>query len=81
MKRIKLTKLSDDAFNGNHPNNINEGYTKEGYMLIEPTIGENFNLYYSKTEPFFHTSIVIKELNENNEFKTLYSTYKIEYLD
>ena len=31
MKKYKLTKLSDDRFNGNHPNQINEGDTKVGY--------------------------------------------------
>lgn len=75
MGKIKLTKLSDDHFNGNHPNNIHEGFTKIGIINELPRLDERFYV------ELFSTSIVTKELDENNIFKTLYSTYKIEYLD
>lgn len=76
-RKIKLTKLSDDEFEGNHPNGIYAGYTKTGYIKDLPKVGERF--YISGAD--FSTSIVVKELNENNVFETLYSTYKIEYLN
>lgn len=81
MRKIKLIKLSDDYFKGNHPNGIYEGYIKQGYMMNKPKIGELFWIHHSKTNPIFHTSEVIKKLNKNNIFKTENSTYKIEYLD
>ena len=81
MVKIKLTKLSDDAFNGNHPNGINEGYTKIGYMIKKPTIGERFFVYQSKMYSGFSTSIVTKKMNKEGIFKTTYSTYKIEIID
>jgi len=73
--KVKVTKLSDDHFNGKHPNDINKGYTKIGYTPKLPTIGERF--YVSE----FSTSLVTKELNKDNEFKTMYSTYKLEILE
>ncbi len=72
-KRIKLTKISDDEFNGQHPNGINEGYTKTGDMLVPPTVGERFWLGR------FSTSPVVKVISKT-KFKTVYSTYQIEYL-
>ncbi len=77
VKRIKLIKLSDDHFNGNHPNGINEGFTTAGLLVYLPKVGERF--YLAGTN--FSTSIVIEELNKDNIFKTTYSTYKIEYLN
>jgi len=72
-KAIRLTKLSDDVFEGKHPNNIQEGYTRRGIMIVPPTIGERFWLQN------FSTSPVTKIINKH-KFKTMYSTYKIEYL-
>lgn len=85
MRRIRLTKISDDAFNGNHPNGINEGFSIEGEIENLPKKGERFYPEQRKKMDLysrgFSTSIVTEELNENNIFKTMYSTYKIEYLD
>src|SRR3990167_905069 len=50
-KKVRLTKLSDDAFEGNHPNGIFEGYTKEGIETKEPTIGERYYLGGFSTSP------------------------------
>ena len=80
MIRIKLTKISDDHFNGQHPNGIYEGYTKKGYMIKKPTVGERFSLYQNKLYSGFSTSPVTIKLDKNKVFKTTYSTYKIEYL-
>ncbi len=73
--KVKLTKISDDYFKGNHPNGIYKGYIKEGYTPKLPTIGERFYV------GAFSTSLVIKELNQENIFKTTYSTYKLEILE
>lgn len=81
MKWIKLTKISDDAFEGNHPNGINKGFVKEGFMIQKPKVGERFYVHQSKIYSDFSTSIVKEGLNKDNIFKTTYSTYKIEYLD
>jgi len=81
MKKIRLTKISDDIFGGNHPNGINKGYTRDGYMIHKPKEGEEFILYLSKLHPYLYTSIVTKKLNKKNIFKTTYSTYQIEYIN
>jgi hypothetical protein len=81
MKKIKLVKITDDHFNGNHPNGIHEGYIKDGYMIEKPKIGDRFYVYQSKLYSNFSTSIVTKGLDKDNIFKTIYSTYKIEYTD
>lgn len=73
-KKVRLTKISDDYFEGNHPNNINAGYKEIGYMTREPEIGERFYV------GFFSTSPVISLLDKNGIFKTTYSTYKLEIL-
>ncbi len=80
QKKIKITKLSDDHFEGNHPNGIYKGYEKIGYMHEPPTIGDRFHVFEDKLWSNFSTSLVIEALNDDNVFKTTYSTYKIEYL-
>ena len=75
LQKVRLEKLSDDTFNGIHPNGINTGYTRIGYINKMPTLGERF--YIDGT---FSTSPVVSII-DNNTFKTTYSTYKIEYLD
>ena len=74
-KKVRITKLSDDEFNGQHPNGIYKGYTREGIELKPPTIGERYYL-----SDRFSTSPVTKIIDKNT-IKTTYSTYKIEYLD
>lgn len=73
--KVKITKISDDFYEGNHPNGINEGFTKTGLTPNKPTIGERF--FINGT---FSTSPVTRYVDDNT-FKTTYSTYKIEYLD
>jgi len=69
----KLTKVSDDKFNGNHPNLIDEGYITIGCINKKPTIGERFEMFNS----YFISSTVTEVLGETI-FKTLNSTYKLE---
>lgn len=71
--KAKLTKLSDDYFNGNHPNFINEGHIEKAVVKNLPKVGERFYFGFG-----FSTSIVKEELNEDGIFKTTYSTYKLE---
>ncbi len=76
-KKVKLTKLSDDTFKRlglNHPNAIEEGFTKTGLELVPPTVGERYWVGN------FSTSPVVKIIDKNT-FKSTYSTYQIEYLD
>ncbi len=74
VKQIRLIKISDDVFEGKHPNGIYEGYSRVGSMIVPPTIGERFWLNAFSTSPV--TKIISKF-----KFKTMYSTYKIEYLE
>jgi len=75
LQTAKITKLSDDKFEGQHPNFIDEGYVKEGVFIEVPKVGDNFYLHD------FRTSIV-KEIMSQTEkeiiFKTENSTYKLE---
>ena len=75
--KVRITKLTDDFFNGNHPNGVSEEYVKEGYIQKEPTVGEEFWVFTIST--YFHTSIVT-EIIDDHTFKTFYSTYKWEKL-
>ncbi len=76
MKKVKLTKLSDDAFEGNHPNGIYEGHVVEGTEVYEPTIDSRYYLTNG-----FSTSPLKTLPDENGIFKTMYSTYKLEYIN
>lgn len=78
MKKVKLTKLTDDFFKqiGElHPNGINEGYVRTGVEIEPPTIGERYYVGHD-----FSTSPVVK-INDDGTIKTTYSTYSITYLD
>ena len=78
-QRYKLKKLSDDYFEGNHPNQIYEGHTNIGTILKHPTIGERFVITGRGFNDFLSTSIVEKIIDDT-KFKTTYSTYElVEY--
>lgn len=79
MKGI-LTKISDDVFGGFHPNQIYEGYTRDGEFKDKPTVGERF--YIDNTYRYLNTSVVTSIIEDDGEimiFKTENSTYKLEY--
>lgn len=82
-KRVKLTKvgLTGRIPDGLHPNGIEVGYVKEGYMVEPPKVGEMFLLYpHNKAAfPIFHTSLVTEVISAT-EFRTLNSLYKIEVI-
>ena len=75
--RIKIYKESDDMFEGNHPNNINEGDERTGEIHAIPTVGKSFFVSTSVSR-YFRTSLVteILEASETKgKFKTENSTY------
>jgi len=76
-KMVKLTKVDDTAFNGQHPNGINTGAErigKAGRLAVDIA-------FYMLTERgLFHTSTVTK-INDDMTFNTLNSVYKVEVLE
>jgi hypothetical protein len=66
VKIIKIKELEDAL----HPNNIEEGYEKEGNLLAEPKIGECVYVGSLRTSE-------VKEIIDENTFKTWNSIYRI----
>ena len=79
---VRLIKLSDEMFNGHHPNAIYNGHTVTGQLTDDITIGEPAYLDAVTGDSFgwFHTSKVT-EIIDDETFKTKNSTYHIEKLD
>lgn len=76
--KYTITKISDDVYNGIHPNGIDEGYSMEFDNKPELVVGER----YALTNPtrYLLTSTVTEIVSETeNEiiFKTKNSTYKL----
>lgn len=80
-KRVKLTKvgLTGRIPDGLHPNGIEVGYIKEGYMVEPPKVGEMFLLYPHNKVAFGNTSLVTEVISAT-EFRTLNNLYKIEVI-
>ena len=76
---VKLTKLKDTKFEGNHPNGINEGYIKEGVINLDKS-NEHQCFLLIQGDRFFNTSQVlsIEEHPGYDLATTLNSVYKIE---
>ena len=75
--QVVLIKISDDKFNGNHPNGIIEGYTRVGKLINDVIIGDQV-LVVNNTR-YLRTSEVT-EIIDDITFKTENSTYKIEVI-
>jgi hypothetical protein len=86
-KAIVLEKISDDVFNGNHPNGVNEGMTWKYYgdkkNFKNPEIDKRYHFRYLPTR-FLSTSVVtsiqgsiVEKKKEILIFKTENSTYSI----
>jgi len=76
---IRLTKLKDNKFDNNHPNQINEGYVKEGMINVEKS-NEHQCFLMIKGDRFFNTSQVL-EIDEQVGYDLVYtlnSIYKVE---
>lgn len=92
-KLCKITKLSDNVFNGEHPNGINEGYETYGsidhdiHSLTEFSKLVGGSLYLKTSiNRYLRTSYItsIESIDETNKvvvFKTKNSTYKLEVFD
>lgn len=76
---VKVTKLKDTRFDGKHPNNINEGDTRTGFVNVHES--ERLDaLILDMGAKWFHTSAIDKILEEDGYdlIYTLNSVYKIE---
>ena len=79
-KILKVTKMKDNVFDNNHPNEINEGYTAEGTINVELSEKHKCLFIHPDEETYFHTS-EIKKVIENEDFDIIYtvnSIYKVE---
>jgi hypothetical protein len=78
---IRLTKLKDNKFNNEHPNQINEGYVREGVINLEKS-NEHQCFLIIEGDRFFNTSQVL-EIDEQEGYDlahTVNSIYKVEIL-
>lgn len=71
-----LIKLSDDKFNGFHPNGIDKGYNSIGTFQDPPTVGDSFTIINNITGRYLVTSTVT-EIISDTKFKTKNSTYEL----
>lgn len=77
---LKLTKIEDRRFFGEHPNDVNVGRVEKGILHLEHS--NNYQCFFILDGPdrYFHTSQVL-EIWEHEGYdlvKTLNSTYKVE---
>lgn len=78
--RVKLEKIHDKVFNNEHPNGINPGAVREGFMFRVPRIGEAMWLFPGKMIHFgdiyaaFRTSY-ITEIQDGGVIHTENSIY------
>lgn len=71
---VRVKKLSDDKYNGFHPNGIDEGYTEQGIVQEDLEVGKRFHI--SRLGRYLLTSEVTEIIDENT-FKTKNSTYNV----
>lgn len=71
-----LVKLTDERFNGNHPNGIQEGYTSTGIIYSFPFVGSRAIVGGLRTS--LVTEIIEDDI-KSITFKTLNSTYKLSW--
>ena len=69
-----ITKISDDIFNNNHPNGINEGYSQESIKDEELPMITIGNCYYFGSLRTSTVTEIISQTDDRIEFKTLNST-------
>jgi len=74
----KLEKLTDDVFEGEHPNGVLSGMSWVGHIGHKPRVGQRFHFGIQKDRISEHllTSTVIEIVDEET-FKTRNSTYKL----
>lgn len=85
-KHVKVTKLTDTRFNGEHPNGINEGYSETGTLPFTPEPGDSLYVVPMKLDEAhqggLRTSVIenIEELTDHLLITTLNSVYKVELI-
>lgn len=67
---VTIEKLSDDVFEGKHPNNINKGYTQKGILHTDIVVGDCVYVGSLRTS-------TVTEIVSNTVFKTRNSTYRL----
>lgn len=72
---VILTKITDDKFNGEHPNGIIAGYTRSGILQHDIEVG--MAVLVIGPARYLCTSDVT-EIIDDNTFKTRNSTYNID---
>ena len=79
---VKVVKLSDEVFEGRHPNFVNKGYTVYGEMAESLEVGKWLWLNKARGDAYgwFHTSVVTEIIDENT-FRTRNSIYHIEIIE
>lgn len=75
-KNVIITKMLDEAFEGNHPNQVNEGAQFDG-RLLEFGVGTVAYVDMSTTRAFRTSTITLID-EEAGVFETQNSVYKIE---
>lgn len=73
---VLLTKLSDDKFEGFHPNDIFAGYFQVGVLKKDIIVGERCLVVGKHFSDYLNTSKVTEIIDEET-FKTENSTYQI----
>ena len=76
--KYTLTKLTDDVFEGYHPNGIYAGHTISSAEKPEIVIGERY-LFKNPTNYLLTSTVteIVSETEEEIIFKTKNSTYKL----
>ena len=77
--KIRLSKVTDTRFDNNHPNGINVGYVKEGFINLEKS-NEHQCFLIIEGDRFFNTSqvLVLEEKEGHDLAYTVNSVYKVE---
>ena len=75
--KVRIKKLSDDKFGGNHPKDINEGFLTEGNTFGKPKVGESFWVDNFATSTITE---IIEDTPIRGVFKTSNSTYLWEVI-
>lgn len=80
---IRLSKLEDKAFSGDHPNGINVGYARQGQVNFDMSTDHQCFFIHPTPDKFFHTSEVkkIEELEGYDLAHTVNSVYRVEIVE
>lgn len=78
--RVRIVKIKDSAFGGKHPNEIYEGFTREGFLFKVPRVGERMAILPSKLwkmdvllEAFITSTVTEVKIGEIHTKNSIYS--------